>query len=926
MGLGFSPPGSFRRSDPLHCEGLGILSSIMSQLRWEASRGRRTVKVQPLPMEGEPPRIARRGRYMDSIGASRIATKFEELRKFGDVVREALSASNSLKEMRWLYKHAAMMVSASSPGVTGRFVVLTDPYQKLFMDLLSREVQRRREELAGAGDQVLPPIAWAHDTLRKETSAREHAPKMPRQRTGGLEQPSSRPTTSPEMTACLSDMVGHTMTLRSTGSKGAKMTSFAMENGLSDRPEIVRDASSHRLSIVASKMKRSSDGAKLKKAPTAFFCDNWMSSGVGSSKRKEEALGEVFGKFRHDGEIDRAAMPRVLEQLGFGTTDDQWLAEVWERTTKCSSCSQAEFMEIVDGYVEKQRIVYMDSFASLEGEGGGVVHPDQVASLVNRFVEEPMAHVLDELLQEVDCLGSKSLAFSDFERIMDLLRLREGFTRREFEGFMDAFRRWDQDRLGGVDFPQLCSLLGWLGFAFETPQLLSNFKHVDVDRGGRLNSREFLICMRKFCSTQVTLVQQAIASNDTDGSGKLSGAEVLNTFATLGYIVSTEAVAEAKVEAGLDPSDQEYDLSEFWRLMQAYRWREGLTGQEVTDITAAFRRHDKSDLGEICTLDAAKALRWLGYQVTLEVLQDLISTVDVDGTQYLDVVEVRMLIRRIQDADLKMAKEAYHQYRADHPFLDLDMTRSLLEQLGLDEAQDLPMGDGEGPVDCVSFLRLYKTFAAERRRILRETGGFSPSALEDLKLCFEAYDRDSSGEIGQRELVALVQDVFPAMAHDRERRPELQRLMEGVDVAGDGSLSFSEFLHLMGQLQEIQDRERYAREQKAIQEVGFTKEEVLDFRKLFMSVDDDGDGEITLAESMAMMQAICPLGAKNTADFTIIFKQIVRRQRGVSQDDPAERSNFAEFMYLVKHLVDSNFAQINERTKGWPAQPFPDEY
>merc|ERR1711879_537014 len=117
-----------------------------------------------------------------------------------------------------------------------------------------------------------------------------------------------------------------------------------------------------------------------------------------------------------------------------------------------------------------------------------------------------------------------------------------------------------------------------------------------------------------------------------------------------------------------------------------------------------------------------------------------------------------------------------------------------------------------------------------------------------------------------------------------------------------------------GQFQDIQDRERFAAEQKAVQEVNFSKHEVSEFRKLFMSVDTDGDGLISRLQAMQMMETICPLGAKNTAEFTSIFRQIVERRSGYEGEDLA---NFADFLYLVKRLVDVDFAQINERSKAW---------
>ena len=58
-------------------------------------------------------------------------------------------------------------------------------------------------------------------------------------------------------------------------------------------------------------------------------------------------------------------------------------------------------------------------------------------------------------------------------------------------------------------------------------------------------------------------------------------------------------------------------------------------------------------------MDAGKALRWLGFQVSLEPLEDLIAQVDVDETHHLDALELRMLVRMVQDREHGKAQEAF---------------------------------------------------------------------------------------------------------------------------------------------------------------------------------------------------------------------------------------------------------------------------
>ena len=85
-------------------------------------------------------------------------------------------------------------------------------------------------------------------------------------------------------------------------------------------------------------------------------------------------------------------------------------------------------------------------------------------------------------------------------------------------------------------------------------------------------------------------------------------------------------------------------------------------------------------------MDAGKALRWLGFQVSLESLEDLIAQVDVEETHHLVALELRMLVCEVQDREHGKAQEAFEHLRAEAqiPSLDHDAVRLLLHQLGLD--------------------------------------------------------------------------------------------------------------------------------------------------------------------------------------------------------------------------------------------------
>merc|ERR1719203_2065800 len=102
---------------------------------------------------------------------------------------------------------------------------------------------------------------------------------------------------------------------------------------------------------------------------------------------------------------------------------------------------------------------------------------------------------------------------------MDLLDTREGFTKDDYEVFMEVFRKCDRDGQGTLNTKELLSILSWLGFAFDLQQTEAVLQEVDVDRSGTLSEREFLVCMRKVREQEVATAVEAMAASDEDGSG-----------------------------------------------------------------------------------------------------------------------------------------------------------------------------------------------------------------------------------------------------------------------------------------------------------------------------------------------------------------------------------------------------------------------
>jgi len=678
---------------------------------------------------------------------------------------------------------------------------------------------------------------------------------------------------------------------------------------------------------------------------------------------------DTFRKIKKDNEVVREDLPRALEMAGFAKPKQEWVDEIFGKITTYSGLEVEEFVNFLRAYSAHEQRACAEAFARCENNSG-TIEKKEIAPLLRSLNVEPMQHVLNEAFREVKDKDSDFCDLQEFQHLMDLILKREGFTRREYEDFMRIYRRCDRDGNGGVDTKELIGILGWLGYAVEQEQAMKFMSEVDIDGGGTMNEREFLMCMRKVREREMKRIYEIMCESDDDEDGKISGTELEKVLAGLGHqMPDRDAIQEAARDAGLHAMSMQLDLSGLWQFLTVYRQREGFNTAEAMEIKEAFERYDKDRVGEISSLEVGKLLRWLGYTLPYEVLQHFINRVDIDDSGALDLPELRKLIRMHREREQTLMQEAFRQQEAvEDGTISKEQAHAALIGLGHSDNRDEHVEEDEDEasddlflvsealatvgnrVDLKTFMRIAVRASKAARKAFRKNGGFSTSQVAMMKHVFRRYDLDGSGDIDNKELIFLIEDILPEMAHDTNMRPELVRLMREADADGNGSLDFPDFLRLMRQFHELQDRERVAKEQTAIKETGFTQTEVAGFRELFIAAaGDDGSGQVSFEEVCNLIHTVTPLGDKYLHQLHAIFREVtggcrdgkrtqqkvrqyVRRQGllqnlrerveagGQKCDTPAvtkvkqESADFPEFLWLMKRLLDSDFASIRERT------------
>jgi len=888
---------------------------------------------------------------LTSVGSTKSCEKFAEVCK---VLREELLGCHTAKEVMRLVKISDKVICAASTesfGLSGRLayrlreslrsfyggnMAVLGCHRTPLLKMLRRETDRRKAQFQSSRNE-LPPIP---DSITSDPNEKDNS-----------QMRSSRLTWDPELMvpqSPLPQMLRGTKTLK----RGCTQPLPLTKRGSKD---VLRRGSGGTVSALRSTRKASllvplNSVAELHHDSPASRPLAQHEEAVGAEPKKPmQSLWEKsFAKMKDDGEIHRDDLSHALELAGFPKPLEQCVESAFRDVAGMySTLSEAQYLEFIEGYTLKQKAFYRDSFESVDADKSGLVDTFELEELLRTCGIEPMKHVLLEVLAEVDQDASGKLDFSEFERLMELIRTREGFTRGEYEEFTLLFFRFDHDNSGEMSVQELQSALIWLGYVFDREQTESIVQAVDGNRSGSISVSEFLVCMRKAREEEIRTIQTIMQASDADGDGTISKEELPAILSALGYFLADmEAVWEAARDGGIAADDQDFDLSELWRLLSVFRSREGLLAAEAEEITESFQRYDKAESGEIPSLEVGKVLRCLGYPTTFEVLQQLVAKVDVDNSGSLSLPELKKMIRIHQGQELQSLREVFAQHDERHRgYLTMEETRFALQSLHCMDAdgqfptvrgkdlhpeylaqQGAMQDDEETPYMALDgFTRTVIRFQRESRQIFKNNGGFSTAEVAELRERFERYDVDHSGDIGCKELVVLIEQVFPVMAHDPEVRPQLVLMMKEVDTDGNGSLDFKDFIRLMDQLRELQLKDQRDKEVKAVQETEFSSREVEEFRELFLN-STSGNRALMFEILVSMLSSICPLGSKNIGVLREHLHDIIadHRQGGTANSENQEVADdldFPEFLWLIHRLLAVNFAGIRDLISAPERQP-----
>jgi len=185
---------------------------------------------------------------------------------------------------------------------------------------------------------------------------------------------------------------------------------------------------------------------------------------------------------------------------------------------------------------------------------------------------------------------------------------------------------------------------------------------------------------------------------------------------------------------------------------------------------------------------------------------------------------------------------------------------------------------------------------------MKTNHGFTESELQKHTDDFTRGDPHQSGSITQKALREILAKLFPDTGFDKQRSVHIAQIVKESDLDGNGLFDYNEYIGLMYKITQEMDRDMLIRALRLKKELGYTADEVKQFRDLFKICDEDMSGDIDVDELTVIFSTLISMdvGAKTEL-----------RQRFADVDDGDGSLDFWEFLRFMHKVQKENWRSIN---------------
>jgi len=625
----------------------------------------------------------------------------------------------------------------------------------------------------------------------------------------------------------------------------------------------------------------------------------------------DEELNEVFSRVAQGKHVlDCAQFLYGLRLLGHWRPSRELVEQL-----PMGQCTLAKFGELVKEYEAKSQESMRTNFRIADTDASGKLGAAEISALLRRQSIAPVPGVVEGLIHDaLDERGMKytSAAELDFEGyflMQELMRRRAGFSRTESERFLMVFARYDRDRDGKITRPELMAALSWVGSSMDATVVEALAKKVDPDDSGYLSEYNFLFVMQKIKQLEIKDMVTVFGEMDMDNSGTCDADELVAIFEAMGHIcASPDLVTEVTETCGFS-NQSELLFEQVFTLMEEVRKTEGYLQSELQMLTDVFHLYDFDDRLELGPVDIAKAMKHMGFPVTLEEMVDALVEFDFDKGGTLDFREFVKLTTRYRNAEMRSVRNLFQKHNMHYdgkvPFHELE---GVLKELRYDDRDEYPKFVGrvckglEGKqVGLWQLADLVSQYRRERACKLLDQMFFHDYELAPIRKRFRKYELKRDHVVPFDQLPLLLYELHPDC---RDRDSMVESLLKDFD-RDVGSIDFQECLRLTRKAQDQVSRLLIEKVRLAVQKSAFTEDEVREIRRIFRTLDIDPEGEVSFASFAEWISCIVCVD-NSTSAFEVNLRHCLRK----IVDDETAFLDFAEMLLAMRALLDEDFLKI----------------
>mmetsp|Transcript_52969 Transcript_52969/g.124065 ORF Transcript_52969/g.124065 Transcript_52969/m.124065 type:complete len:914 (+) Transcript_52969:62-2803(+) len=658
----------------------------------------------------------------------------------------------------------------------------------------------------------------------------------------------------------------------------------------------------------------------------------------------DEKINTVFHDIGalNDGAITVGAnLTEALLELGYPYPWSDWIHEILEDECEGREGLDADdFKTLVKSYEERLKDFLQDIFYTVCSEDQ-TIEVVELPQMIVRAGVLLMADAGEELRSAVSNIAGESASISlrAFVRIFRELSYGAGLTNGEVERRTEEFEeRADYD--GCISVDQLRRLMKWheslvnlAGGPTAVHRLVDDViwrthegkMSLEINRlpprhsiahdeetakhalTTRITRFGYFAACRQFHEKIAEGLSNLLSRTGISMSTPIRESTLVPVLEEIGYLAAMPGNVRHFIErCGYDVLS-ELRFEHIYSVIFHFCENNGFTDIERKIIDDSFTKFDQDFSGTLETDELGPVIRWLGYQPSQYRMYDFAESVGLAEGSFFNITEFKHLVAEYMKVSLQGVRALFGG-REDR----LPNTRigEMLQMVGYDPTEQEVArlieraGGYNETLNFREFKLLEVSHRAHVRKVMAQNDGFTDADLQKYRKYFHENVPEGSDCIAQKAMRNILAALFPDTGQSQERHKKITKMVKDADADGNGQFSFEEYCMLMKNITEEIDRDMLVKGLRLKKDLGYSKEEVKQFRDLFNMYDKERNGEIQFEDLANIFTTIVDMTNESRRDL-----------RALVESDSHERLaglNFWQFLVLMHKVQKMNWHGINE--------------